>query len=462
MNLRVLIYSNPLVVDKIGKTFQFWKDSGFIYTKQLVKSLPKEWRFYWCVPDKIKKPEELAWFTESNENVELIPYPYSTSIHQNRYNFSLNTLSKYFSYGYDIDVILNNQPEVSANLRAWAANQRRDIPIIFSFYHWIDCAESSPFGKSLSGYIYRQIDGAENSDYIMFHNEYAYNLFQRETDNIMKDKDFSNKVRFFHPSSTKFTPVPFDLEVPEDKKIILFNHRLNETTRWREVVEIMDKIYKERQDFVLWVTDDSKLKEFEYLKSKPYIKVKSLQDGEYGYVLSKAHFSICNHRGYSTWNMAVIDSIANRCLALIPNREVYQSMFKNSIRHFGRDFAHDGNLKQMIISKLNCHVTTNRETAMLITLEDEDLFHFLDGEDIKWLVEESINAEMSKKDCPAKYDEVLKYIKSNQHVRKKDWINEFWSFHVNSNFRTIRRKLLLEKDICDNTASSETIYQFCP
>ena len=40
-DLRVLVWSNPLVVDKIAKTFHYWKDSGFIFTKHLIKSLPR-------------------------------------------------------------------------------------------------------------------------------------------------------------------------------------------------------------------------------------------------------------------------------------------------------------------------------------------------------------------------------------------------------------------------------------
>jgi hypothetical protein len=299
MNLRVLIYSNPLVVDKIGKTFQFQKDSGFIYTKQLVKSLPANWRYYWLIPDKIRSYEDQKWFYDANRFVELISYPYSTSIHQNRYNFSVNTLSNYFDYGNDIDVVLCHQPEVAANLRVWFQNQRRETPLIFSYYHWIDCKESAAFGKELSGYDTRQLDGAMNSDYIMFHTKYAFDLFFNkaiEKHTVLYSREATDrKVRYFHPSATFFPSVPFDIGVPQGKKIILFNHRLNNTTQWKEVVEILDEIYKERQDFVLWMTDDTKLKEFEYLKSKPYIILRSLSDTEYGYILSQSHFSIYIH-----------------------------------------------------------------------------------------------------------------------------------------------------------------------
>ena len=85
MNLRILIYSNPLVVDKISKRFLFQKDSGFIFTKNLLSALPDEWRYYWLIPENITKEEQI-WFL-TKPNITLIPYPYSTSMHQNRYEF---------------------------------------------------------------------------------------------------------------------------------------------------------------------------------------------------------------------------------------------------------------------------------------------------------------------------------------------------------------------------------------
>jgi len=463
MNLRILVYSNPLVVDKIGKTFQFQKDSGFIYTKQLIKSLPKDWRYYWLIPDKIKGTEQ-GWFREANDLVELIPYPYSTSIHQNRYNFSVNTLSSYFDYGNDIDVVLCHQPEVAANLRVWFQNQRRETPLIFSYYHWIDCKESAKFGKELSGYSSRQLDGAEASDYIMFHTTYAYDLFFMqaiENHNFKYVSDVTDlKLGYFHPAPTSFPVDPFDTGVPDDKKIILFNHRLNNTTQWKQVVETLDEIYKERQDFVLWITDDSKIKEFEYLKARPYIIVKSLSDGEYGYILFISHFSICNHKGYSTWNMAVIDSVYNDCLALIPNREVYKDMFHASMENHWQEFTHiESNFKKMIEYLLNKPVEENIELANQIVMEEEYLFKYCDSSKLQEVIEGNIISGAQSKN-PAKYDEIVAMIKENKQCTKKEIVNKFWSFHVNSNFPIIRKKLLMEDGITDDTAGSQTTYHY--
>jgi hypothetical protein len=443
------------MVDKIGKTFQFWKDSGFIYAKQLIKNLPSGYRFYWCIPDKIKEDEKV-WFTEANENIELIPYPYSTSIHQNRYNFSVATLVKHLPYYKDVDVILNHQPEVSANLKVWAMNQRREQPDILSFYHWIDCEESRKFADELGGYSSRQHDGALASWKNFFHNQYAIDMFRNQMYKEFKVLPNEDSYETFHPSPEKFGEKPFD--IPTDKKVILFNHRLNKTTNWKEVLEIADEIYTERQDFVLWFTDDTKLKEINNLKQRPYLIVSKMPSENYGYLIKNSHFSVCNHKGYSTWNTSVIDSINHGCLALIPNREIYKEMFQYSIRDFGCVFAHNGNLKEQMILALNRSREENSSIAEEIKKKDPDLFSFTDGEKIRIMLSHRIPEKAYY--IPKKYEDVLNLIKEYKVATKRDWVNKFWSFHVNSNFQTIRYNLLCEHWIEDNTACPETVYKY--
>ena len=129
MNIRVLIYMNPLVVDKISKRFLWEKDSGFLYTKQLIQSLPTDWRFTVLTPKNFDRT-----FFDDEHEIDCVEYDYSTSIHQNRYHFNRNILAKALPYGVDIDVVLNMQPEVTANLRVFFENQRREKPIIIKLF----------------------------------------------------------------------------------------------------------------------------------------------------------------------------------------------------------------------------------------------------------------------------------------------------------------------------------------
>jgi len=452
-DLRVLVWSNPLVVDKIGKTFHYWKDSGFIYTKHLIKSLPENYRFYWVIPDKLNG-KDIEWFMEANKNVELIYYPYSTSIHQNRYEFYGDALKKAFPYTMDIDLILNNQPEVSANLKVWAQNQRRDDPIIFSFYHWIDCEESRKFAEGLGGYSTRQYDGAMASDKIFFHSNTAQMMFINQMEKEFKVLPEEEKYGIFHPPPTEFGNEPFDLGT--DKKIILFNHRLNATTNWKEVIGVMDEVYKVRQDFVLWITDDSKIQSQKEL-DKPYIIVKQLPFENYGYLIKNSHFGVCNHKGYSTWNMALMDSFYNGCFMLIPKDPCYEGMFGNVTMLTAIHHNHDTLLANILTSLSSQKRFMDTICQRIVVYADA----FKTDTHIKEAIDTEIQSRMTNKNKPSKYLNVYESIvESNGNgMLKKEFVNKYWSFHVNSNFQKIRWALLYD-GIRDDTTKREPTYYY--
>jgi len=436
-NLRVLIFSNPLVVDKISKEFLFYKDSGFICTKNLLRSLPSNWKFDWVIPDKIKDTE---WFLESNKNVRVIGYPYSTSIHQNRYEFYGNILRKEYPYTKDIDIVINNQPEISANIHTFFYNQRRDLPIIISYYHWIDCERSRKFSSALGGYFWRQYDGFLKSTFNLFHSPYAFELFKKEANGNPVD---ASKVRYFNPPPSVFGQEEINLP---DKKVILFNHRLNNSTNWKFFFKAMDSLYQKRKDFCVWITD-TKISDYDTVK-KPYVISKTLKDESYGYLISKSWVSVCTHLDYSTWNMAIMDSILNGCAVILPSTEddFYKSFFGEG------NFYHNFSDLEYILDRL-----LDDPVAVEDILEEQrriiSKIKPLDN-----IVDDIVKVISDERDIK-KYDEVYSYIKEKGKCYKKDFVNKFWSFHVNSNFLPIRWKLLMEDDIIDNNLKTETLYE---
>jgi len=443
--LRVLVWSNPLVVDKIGKQFLYWKDSGFIVAKHLIEMLPKSYRFYWVVPASI---EDIGWFLEANKNIQIIPYPYSTNIHQNRYEFYGNVLKRTFPYTMDIDAVLCHQPEIATNISVWSKNQRRDNPPIFSFFHWIDCEKSRQFARELGGYYLRQYDGFVHSEKSYFHQEYAYALFreqfEKEFGAPMPDRGYG----YFNPPPTIFGQEPIDLP---DKKIVLFNHRLNNTTNWQSVVKAAKEVYQSRQDFVLWMTDESNLRHRAELEKQPFIIVQHVKPESYGYLISNCHFGVCNHSGYSTWNMALLDAFENGCFMTVPDSPSYKHMFGDAFPYY----IDDSNLQKVFLKLLNTS-ETRLETMRHLTLVSAPCFDKNMNQHIALDIESAINRRLPKSK-PAKYDDVISEIRTKGIVSKRDIVNKFWSFHVNSNFQKIRWQLLRD-GILDNTLSPETLY----
>jgi hypothetical protein len=450
---------NPLIIDKISKKFYYYKDSGFLYTKQLLKSFPKDYRFTWVVPDQVFKKNEQDWFLDAHPNIDFIYYPYPTSIHRNRYDFYGRSILDALPYSTDIDFIINNQPEAAGSLRTLFDTAKRERPIIFNFFHWIDCQESRVFGEDLGGYFYREVEGFIDADYSCFHNEYAFSLFKNEFKNRfgVSGSDISKivdeKVLHFRPAATLFGKEEINLSEFSDKKIILFNHRLNQTTQWKEVVKILNEVYKDRQDFVLWVTDAANKESSRLINEYPFVHVEQLEYKNYGFLIEKSHFSVCNHKGYSTWNMAALDSIYNGSFTLIPKREVYLDMFgeyEESDSFFHQDSKE---LKSKIIElldkdKIQTNKIINSEKLKELFTPNDSIFDAKLKEIIKSRIPKNL----------AKYDKVVDLIKSSGKISKKDLINSLWSFHCNSNFQKMRWKLLMQEKLRDNTSAKETIY----
>jgi hypothetical protein len=453
---------NPLVIDKISKRFYFYKDSGFIYTKQLLKSFPDNYRFSWLVPDQVikNKNNEIDWFKEAHPNIDLLPYPYPTSIHRNRYDFYGKNILDLFPYSTDIDFVINNQPELAGGIRTLFDTAKREKPVIFNYYHWIDCEESRRFGEDLGGYFYREMEGFINADFSCFHNPYAFSLFKKEFENRFgsSGQDFSEikdeKVLYFKPAATEFGKKPFDLSKLNGKKIVLFNHRLNQTTQWKEVVSVFEEIYKERQDFVLWMTDAANKESARLVKSHPFVHVEQMPFENYGFLMNESHFAICNHKGYSTWNMAAIDSIFNNCFTLIPKREVYIDMFGDCAE--SDSFFHE-NKKDL---KKKCVDLLDKDKASTeFIVSNPKLNHLFEPNDEifnKKLLEAMLKRCENK---TAKYDDAINLIKTNSSISKKDLINSLWSFHCNSNFQKMRWRFVLRDEIIDDTKTKETIYK---
>ena len=153
----------------------------------------------------------------------------------------------------------------------------------------------------------------------------------------------------------------------------------------------------------------------------------------YGYVLKDAHFTVCNTKGYATWNMAVLDS-------QFFGTEVVScdTPLMREFRTFTTDdFAKTFNLL-LDKPKLQPHQPN---------FDDFDLQNYLEREITKRVYDKN----------PAKYEDVKGLIENFQVVEKRQFVNQFWSFHANSNFQLIRWKLLTE-GINDMTERELTTY----
>jgi hypothetical protein len=201
------------------------------------------------------------------------------------------------------------------------------------------------------------------------------------------------------------------------------------------------------------MTDAANKEGSEIAKKYPFVHIEQLPFENYGYLMERSHFSVCNHKGYSTWNMAALDAIYNGCYTLIPEREVYLDMFKEY--EYASAFFHKNteDLKNKIVllldkNKIDTSTISSSPKLKNLFAPDDSIF------DTKII--ESIKSKIGN--VPAKYDKVLDLIDKRKNITKKELINSLWSFHCNSNFQRMRWRLLFNDNMKDNTKDKDTIY----
>lgn len=303
--LRILHYLSPVRWDK--NLFLADVDSNFKVVLKTIEFLP-ECHHYILMPEKHN-------FVNNSSNITLLTYDYPWSGVSCKSHFNFNSLGENLDFTrLDIDFIFNHQSELTSNICTFFNAKRNYSNLkIYNFIHWLDLGVNRTGGDKFNPiYFYNQLSGMFICHKLFLHNNKIFDTYIKDeikrrhleflNENVIKDK-----IRFMPLSSTidKIESEPFDL--PKDKKIIVFNHRMNDSSNMKMFNEFYNKLDKNKYE--LWVTDNEASDEF--LRPK-------LNIHKYKYLLENCYCSICFIDGYSTWNLSLQDSIrvGRPCLSL--------------------------------------------------------------------------------------------------------------------------------------------------
>lgn len=216
----------------------------------------------------IKSYDELL--IRKNSRVKFIPRKGPISAFTNRYHFDVCFFESLLSNNYD--VIINNIIELNRNIKTvlFSLNNTTTKTIVGNY--WIDCPEinEEKVPKSIS-YDWRQIDGAECADLVSFTCESTKKAF---TNNSYLKIGSTKTHRIIDKSTIwDFGFSAFELDQviapPKfDKVTIVFPNRLSgiNYTHHEEFIQVVNSIYKKRQDFQVVFTNPSQKVSWEYLE----------------------------------------------------------------------------------------------------------------------------------------------------------------------------------------------------
>ena len=298
---RILHILSPVKWD--GGVFDSSSDSNWKVVEKTIGFLPNCHHYILCPINHN--------ITLRASNVSFIKYDYPKSVQLNRGMFDYRQIKFDFTR-CDIDFVFSSQGELLFNVHQWFHSNRyyEDVSY-FNFYHWIDCNESRGSVSGCPSFYMRQLESMHIADANFIHSDKSIEYLKSN----FKDIDISSLLGkiYYMPVTSKIDVTPTSFELP-NKKILLFNHRWNESSGIKKLIEYTVGLPEE---YVIWVTDESC-----DLKQDNVI-IKSLKFSDYAYLLVNCYASLCFISGYSTWNLSAQDSsIMGRPLLYYKNETI--------------------------------------------------------------------------------------------------------------------------------------------
>ena len=292
--LRILHYLNPVRYDTTGR-FQSEFDSNYKVVEKTISFLPM-CHHYIVMPEKHD-------VLDNRKNVTLLHYPYHRDALSNRSHFYGSRFKRLLDFKtQDIDFVFCHQPEMLYNIFV-ALNDKRYGQVLnrFLFFHWVDCPQSRA-STAIPDSFMRQLEGIDQADNAFFHTEIANDWLK---ENFKKEKstsinlDYVKEKTLTFPLASEVLPEPIPVDIPTDKKVLVFNHRWAKSTGFNRMMEYMEGL---EDEYKIWCTD--------YNAPKPYVgESTKLNSGQYRYLLENTEASICFVDNYATWNLAIQDGM---------------------------------------------------------------------------------------------------------------------------------------------------------
>ena len=433
---RILHYMSPVRFD--SNTFVHESDSNYKVMEKTIGWLP-ECHHYVLVPEKHHIPD-------NRSNVTLIKYPYPHNAVSNRSQFDASAFLKAFNMRMmDFDFVFTHQPELLYNILVALMDRRYgELLHRFAFFHWVDCSASRGSPAIIPGYM-RQLESVNLATKIMLHSPVAKTYMEK---NVVKKsciegldwKFIEPKIAYMPLSSymeTKYKEFP----IPQDKPIVVFNHRWSQSTGMNRFLEYTLSM-KDRYLFV--ITDSTA----ENVPDGYYVVPKRLDSQEYAWLMKRAYASVYFVDGYATWNMAVQDGFALEKPVLVYKHPVMDNIL-------GKDSAGDA---------YPLYFETQEEFERKLKNAPRNLSWPLDNHDAtfkKNLLSEMEWCVRTQGDVPKDAPAWAWYILNGLHF-KNDITNQIQpNLQLNSVWQYIRR-WLMNNGVTDNPNSPFTSYSIIP
>ena len=332
--------------------------------------------FYMLLPERVTS---LAKFS----NVTQWKYTLPTYPNQMRCHFDTIKLLDILDQKYEFDLVFSHLPEHTLQLVNLMSNLTHfhNVPVI-GYCHWFEIEEVTKYSKNV---FPLNIHGILEMKKCYLNTNAQKVLVLNEARQWLSDNKIVSLEDIMEPlylgmdsSDVRKTPI-LDTE-----KIIVFNHRPQTYKGFSYFMDMMDELWKQRQDFKVWIPLLEKSnREFVYT---------TLYEGQHYYNhLARCRVGVCMSQEHAGWSISATDGLQNgtpfifQCEAYykelwneaddfisrkegveILNKYLDEPKYRNKKGEEAIKYCNDHLLYQYSIKKLNDQIiSTLKETSMV-------------------------------------------------------------------------------------------------
>lgn len=428
--VRVLVYPNI--------TFQkdIEKDSYIqVITNQIkiLNEIRDDLWFYLILPCPVSSlnfDNVTQWF------VDLPTYPQTMRSH-----FDVFKIQKMLNSEYDFDVVMSHLPEHTHALKNVLYNVTHHIPPVFGYCHWFDLKDVVAWPKDS---FIQNITGLLEYERCYLNTEYQKNLVLNQAKETFNDKTIRrlNDILTVQHLGVEPDDIVNDIN-PNPKKIIVFNHRPDAYKHFNNFIKIMDDLWKDRQDFLVWIPLlTEKL-------NKPYITNDKGNKEWYYNKLKECCVGFSPKQKYGGWSVATTDGMMNGVPYIMYNEDYYKELYNDA-----DFFSTDTQAISLLNKYLNNTEYRNEQAKKSLNHIKNNLVYRNKIVEMNDYMNELLSSQKEIKDSQKLY-EIIDWIKTSKSVSKSEILDNLnWGRGIK--WTPYRRALMKHPNIYDVNSEEPT------
>ena len=419
--MRVLVYPN------ITWQKNLEQDSYVQVLKNMIRELRGKDIFWTILSPKhidgldFDNTEQLIW--------ELPTYPPAMRSH-----FDVVKFTKLMGHDRDFDLVMSHLPEHTHQLVNTLYNLTHHIPKVIGYAHWFDFDHivvwaKDSFKQNICGILEMEkcyINTQAQKNMVL---EQASNHFNSQTihelDNILTVQYLGVKEEDVISEYSEY----YD-------KTIVFNHRPESYKHYKEFIQLMDILWKQRQDFKVWVP----LLPGE--PDRPYLTNEKFDKQGYYDKLKTCCVGFSPKQKYGGWSVATTDGMMNGCPYIMYDGDYYHELW-NDADFFTTD--------QEALDLLNTYLDDSEHRFKMQKLGCN---HLLTKLNYKYEMEKMYRdfcdiVNSSKATNSNKTNELIEIIKESGTITKEELFKNYCAWGRGIKFTPYRRALMKHPNIFD-------------